>query len=180
VLVPLREPTEFLYDLRALAENISRERCTQWDPHPPRAVHRELDVVEVEVEATTASTPAVEVTGSDTPKVAQVTPPAVETESESRVTNSPSTDAGFNVGPAWHIPMTQALAELPSQLDVDWPDSVTPTPTPAHATTRNLVEELDAVGASQVVGTPVVIPLSAFGEVSQIAQEAVTDATRIS
>jgi hypothetical protein len=57
---------------------------------------------------------------------------------------------------------------------------VAPTPTPSNATTRNLVEELDAVGASQPVDTPIVIPLSAFVEVSQIAQKAVTDATSIS
>jgi hypothetical protein len=179
VLVPVREPYEFVCDLRALAENISRERCIQWDPHPPKAVHREVDVAEVDVEVTIASTPEVEAIAS-TPKPAQVTPPAGETMSEVRVTNSPSTDAGVNVGPAWHIPMTQALQELPSQLDVDWPDSVALTPTPSNGTTRNLVEELDAVGASQPVDTPIVIPLSAFVEVSQIAQKAVTDATSIS
>lgn len=37
------------------------------------------------------------------------------------------------VGPAFHIPMTQdrSLEELPSQMDFDWQDSVSPKGTPA-------------------------------------------------
>ena len=76
--------------------------------------------------------------------------------------------------------MTQekSLEDLPSQLDLDWQDSVSLTPTPSLATTRNLGQELEAVASSQVDDPPVVVAIDTFAEVSQIAQEAVMDATQ--
>ena len=174
-MVPLPEPTEFLYDLRAVAENISRERCVQWNVHPPKAAQRDVDVHVREVEVTNVSNSE----AVCNPQVVEVTPPLVEPECRVHFTKSPSTDPAVNVAPAWHIPMTQerSLQELPSQLDLDWPDSVTPTPPPSLAATRNLGKELEAVGSSQVVDTAVALPVDAFVEVSQIAQEAATDAS---
>lgn len=69
------------------------------------------------------------------------------------------------VGPAFHIPMTQdkTLEELPSQLEFDWQDSVSPKNTPT--------------GAEATDVPPTHPQESAFIEVSQIAHEAVVDAT---
>lgn len=70
------------------------------------------------------------------------------------------------VGPAFHIPMTQdkTLEELPSQLDFDWQDSVSPKGTPAVPTAMAVA--------------PKDPEESAFVEVSQIAHEAVVHATQ--
>lgn len=77
--------------------------------------------------------------------------------------DSPSILKELHVEPVIHIPMTQekSLQELPSQLDFDWTESATPA-TPATA--RNLSEE------HHVVDT--------FVQVSQIAHEAIADATQ--
>ena len=87
---------------------------------------------------------------------------------------------GVPIGPAWVIPMTQAksLEDLPSQLDMDWQDSVSLTPTPSLAATRNLNQELEAVVSSQVVNPPEVVAVDTFAEVSQIAAEVVMDAAQ--
>ena len=101
----------------------------------------------------------------------------------------PSADVG-PVGPAWHIPMTQerTLQDLPSQLELDWQDSVPSTPTASPAAIRvsstptaspaAIAEELGAVGPSQVVEPHVVVAVDTFAEVSQIAAEVVMDATQ--
>lgn len=62
--------------------------------------------------------------------------------------------------------MTQdkTLEDLPSQLDFDWQDSVSPNPTPV-------------VAAPSVVA-PNVTEINAFVMVSQIAAKAVKDATQ--
>jgi hypothetical protein len=65
---------------------------------------------------------------------------------------------------------------LPSQVDSDWQDSVSPTPSPSLNAEQNLVEELDNVGKSQTVESPMVVAVDTFSEVSQIAQEAIMDA----
>jgi hypothetical protein len=73
--------------------------------------------------------------------------------------------------PAFIIPMTQekTLEGLPSQLDFEWTESVSPNPTPAV---------VDAVVAAPSVGNPEVMEVDAFVMVSQIAEEAVKDATQ--
>jgi hypothetical protein len=83
-----------------------------------------------------------------------------------------------DVGPVFHIPMTQArsLEDLPSQLDFDWQDSVSANPTPAVGAARNLDGELEHVGTPRTVAAALDVGVDTFGEVSQIAQEAVMDA----
>ena len=178
-MVPPPKPTEFFYELRAVAENISRERCEQVEVHPPQAAHHEVDIHVTDMEVTNASN-SENVCNSSIPQAAEVAQPSVEPESR---------DVGVHAGPAWHIPMTQerSLQDLPSQMDLDWQDPLTPTPTPSLAATRSLGEELEAVrssqivkhavGCSQVVEPAVVVSVDDFAEVSQIAQEAVTEAT---
>ena len=175
-MVPTPKPTEYLYELRAVAENISSSRSDQWEVHPPKAVQLEADVRGGEDEVSNANnSDNVDIVGR--PTAAEVAQPLLEPECGQNAQKSPSADPVVNVGPAWQIPMTQegSLQDLPSQLDLDWQDSITPTP--SLAATRNLGEELDAVVSSQVIETAVVMPVDAFVEVSQIAKEAVTDAT---
>jgi len=58
--------------------------------------------------------------------------PEVEPESKENAEDAPYTDADAHIGPTWHIPMTEenSLQNLPSQLDLDWQDSVLFTPMP--------------------------------------------------
>ena len=58
---------------------------------------------------------------------------------------------------------------MPSQLDFDWEDSVSPNPTPALGTARNLGGELDIVGTLQNIAVPIDVGMDTFVEVSQIA-----------
>ena len=180
VLVPPREPTEYLYDLRALAENISRDRCMHLEVHPT-APPEYLQQCEPEVTNATNSDNICNVGTPATLGVVQVVdvqPQSKENVPSTDAEDVPSTDAETDIGPAWHIPMTQekSLQDLPSQLDVDWQDSVLPTPMPSLVAVRNLSSELDVVGSTQNVEPPVV--LDTFAEVSQIAQEAVMDAAK--
>ena len=87
-----------------------------------------------------------------------------ETGQESFPENSGS--LGTPVGPAFHIPMTQdkSLEELPSQIDIEWQESVSPNLTPALATSS-------AVAPKDTED-------NAFVEVSQIAEEAVVNAAQ--
>lgn len=73
---------------------------------------------------------------------------------------------GTPLGPAFHIPMTQdrTLEELPSQIDIEWQDSVSPLPASALGTTA--------------AAAPAYPQDSEFVEVSQIAQEAVVQASQ--
>ena len=177
-MLPPPEPTEFLYDLRSVAENIGSMRCSQSEVHPPECQQPEVVAHVTEVEVTDASN-SNNVCALGTPQVADSVQPLVELDSRQNVPKPPSIDAGVNDGPAWVIPMTQerSLHDLPSQMDLDWQEPLTATPTPSHAATRNLGEALQAVGSSQVVEPDVALPVDAFAEVSQIAQEAVTDAS---
>ena len=68
------------------------------------------------------------------------------------------------------------FARLASQLDFDWQDSVTPTPTPSHGISQNLGEELDVVDTSQIALLTMVVVVDTFVEVSQITHEAVMEA----
>ena len=104
--------------------------------------------------------------------------PEGEPESKESAEDPHSGDADARSEPAWDIPMTQdkSLQELPSQLDLDWQESVLPTPMPSLAAVRNLGEELEVVGATRNADPPVV--LDTFAEVSQIARESVMGATQ--
>ena len=73
-MVPPPVPTEFLYDLRAVAENVSRDRCVQWEVHPPKATDSEVVVPVGEVEVTNA-TNSVAVCKPQVAEVADVAPP---------------------------------------------------------------------------------------------------------
>ena len=77
-----------------------------------------------------------------------------------------SVNLGTPLGPAFHIPMTQghALEELPSQIDIEWPHSMSPVPAP---TLR-----------SNAVAPPTDPEVHEFVEVAQIAHEAVVHATQ--
>ena len=156
-----------MYELRAVAENISRERCQHAEVHPTIATHPPTDVYECEVHVTNVSTP----------RTSGVVQPSMEPESKENAQDAPSTDADAHMGSAWHIPMTQekSLQDLPSQLDLDWQDSVLPMPMPSVAAARNLVEELEVVGSSHVIKPRVVV--DTFAKVSHIAHEAVMGPT---
>lgn len=77
-----------------------------------------------------------------------------------------SGNLGTPVGPAFEIPMTQdkTLEELPSQIDFEWQDSVSPSLAPALATSTTVA--------------PKDTEDNAFVEISQIAEEAVVHATQ--
>jgi hypothetical protein len=171
-MVPPPEPTEYLYELRAIAENISKERGHHSELHPEVANLYEAYIVDSQVQVTNAS-------NADIPEAAEVVQPRVDPDSIQNGEEAAGRDAGVQAGPAWEIPMTQAksLEDLPSQLDLEWQDSASLTPNPSHAATRNLGQELEAVASSPVRDAAVVVEVHTFAEVSQIAQEVVMDAT---
>jgi hypothetical protein len=175
LLVPPHYPTEYLFELRCVAENISRERGLHSEVHPPAStlVPQQAPQCEPQVTDAIASDGICNVGTSEASGVEQ---PAVDPESKENAGNAPSSGADAHIGPAWlNIPMTQekSLQDLPSQLDLDWQDLVLPTPMPSLAA-RNPGEELEVVGSTQNVEPPVVV--DTFAEVSQIAQEAVVGA----
>lgn len=172
-MVPSLDRTEFMDEIRSVADNMVRGTLEQAEMHP--IAH---------------STPTADVTSCDE---AQLTPPSPASTGthgkaggrEDDAGNSPSAQApsahGVDpVGPAFHIPMTQSksLEELPSQLDFEWQDAVSPNSTPAQVTARNLGGELDVVGTSRLGTVSQGADVGAFLEVSQIAHEAVHDATQ--
>lgn len=65
---------------------------------------------------------------------------------------------------------------MPSRLDFDWQDSVSPNPTSTPATTRNLGCQLEVVGTPKTVVAPKAMHVDKFVEVSRIAKEAVVHA----
>jgi hypothetical protein len=178
-MVPPPEPTEYLYELRAIAENINRERGHHSELHPEVANLYEAYIVDSEVQVTNASN-ADTCRGVDIPEAAEVVQPRVEPDSNQNGEEADGRDAGVQAGPAREIPMTQAksLEDLPSQLDLECQDSASLTPNPSHEATRNLGQELEAVASSPVHDVAVVVEVDTFAEVSQIAQEVVMDATQ--
>ena len=70
--------------------------------------------------------------------------------------------------------MTQgkSLEDLPSQLDFDWQDSVTPGTNSALASAQTRGE------SPERAVQPIDVELDAFAGISQIAHEAVMDATQ--
>ena len=116
----------------------------------------------------------------------EVLPPAHATPARestscgaSQPSSQPCPQSPAHVGPAFHIPMTQgkSLEDLPSQLDFEWQDSVSPNSIAAHVTARSLGGELDVVGTPQPPVGACEVDVNTFGQVSQIAREACVDAT---
>ena len=69
VMVPTQEPAEYLYELRAIAENIARERCETSEVPPTAPSQHEPDVHTCEVDSTNVSGHNV----SNTSNLSQVT-----------------------------------------------------------------------------------------------------------
>jgi hypothetical protein len=175
-MVPSLERAEYLEDLRNLADNIVRDRLEHSDVHPlahgmPRTPASSCEVAQSNPQSPTYRGASSKVVGSD------VMIPSVEALS-GVVEESQQEQGDVDVGPAFHIPMTQAksLEDLPSQLDFDWQDSVLANPTPAVGAARNLDGELEHVGTPRTVAAALDAGMDTFVEVSQIAQEAVMDA----
>lgn len=69
VMVEAQEPAEYVYELRAIAENIGRERCETSEVPPPAPTQHEPDVHTCEVDSTNVSGPNV----NNTSNLSQVT-----------------------------------------------------------------------------------------------------------
>ena len=156
-MVPLLERGEYMYELRNIAENIVRERLEHFSVHPP--VHsgpHTFQTGEVQESCRESSAIPGNAEASEVPQ-----PPPDSTHA---AIDFSSTPGGSQAIPAFHIPMTQerTLEGLPSQMDFDW--SASPIPTPAMA-------------AATAV-PPKVTEVNAFVMVSQIAEEAVKNATQ--
>ena len=161
VMVPQLERSEYLCELRNIAENIVREHLEHSDVHPPAKVEPEIEE-RADVQESCRESSA-NVGNADASEDEQ--PPPQTTRG---TMDSPCTPEAM---PAFVIPMTQdkTLEELPSQLDFEWQDSVSPNPTPAVVG--------DAVAAASV-GKTNVMEDNTFVLVSQIAEEAVKNATQ--
>ena len=159
-MVPSLERPEYMYELRQIADNIVKERCKHSELHsdPQFVTHTE---------------------GGPSYKVAEGSE-FIESPADVAPKDSPSQPGDSHVGPAFHIPMTQekSLQDLPSQLDFDWQESATPCPSTAATTARSLGEELNVVSTPAVAASPPHVEVDTFVQVSQIAQEAVMDATQ--
>ena len=145
-----------MYELRNIAENIVRERLDHFSvQHPVHSFQRG----EVQVSFHENEDMAGNASASEDPQ-----PPP----HEHAPIDFSSTPGGSQDIPAYHIQMTQKrfLEALPSQVDFDWSSS--PIPTPAVAT----------VAAASVTEPPQVTEVHAFEMVSQIAEEAVKEATQ--
>lgn len=140
-MVPPLEQHEFMSELRNIADNILRERWEHVE------VHQRGHSMQEPIESADVHKP---LEGS-----------AVQ-ESNPDV----SGNLGAPVGPAFDIPMTQqkTLEELPSQIDLEWQGSISPSLTPNEATTS-------AVTTKDTED-------NAFAEVQQIAEEAAEHATQ--
>ena len=175
VMVPPLEPTEYLYELRAVAENIIRERLGHSEVHHAEVPHYEVQIHECGEEVTNGSNAEDVVPIAE---VVEIVEPKVGPDSTHMAKDVLATVESVQVGPAWEIPMTQekSLADLPSQLDLDWQDQPSLTPTPSLVATRNLGQELEAA-ASEVEDPPVVVAATTFADVNQLAQDVVMEAT---
>ena len=164
-MVPSLERSEYMDELRNIADNIVRERLEHSEVHAPS--HSGLPAVASSCEVAQSRPP---------------TPFDVGTSAKAAASHDVQPSAEKLVGdagPAFHIPMTQdkSLEDLPSQLDFDWQESQSPNPTPGLGTSRNLGGELDVVGTPRSTAGPVDVGMETFMEVSQIAEEAVREAT---
>lgn len=160
VMVPATERSEFMYELRGIAENVVRERLEHLQVHPPvRRGHGPFKRCKVQ-ESFRESTDNLGVADASE---AEQPPP----HSPHGTSDSTSTPTDSQAVPAFVIPMTQekTLQELPSQLDFEWHDYVAPDPTPV-------------VAAASVV-PPIDPDVNSFEQVSQISSEAVKNATEV-
>ena len=116
-MVPPLEPSEYIPELRNVADIIVRDRLEHNEVHEVRH-----DAHDVEVEEPV-----------DHADVQESFPEG-------------SGNLGTPVGPAFHIPMTQekSLEDLPSQIDFEWQDSVSLNLTPAQATNVEVPEIVEA------------------------------------
>ena len=176
-MVPSLERTEFMDELRAVADNIVREQLEHAEVHPIAHATPTTDVTSCDVAQRSPKSPASIGTLGKGGASEDVQRP-LEAPSEDDARHSPFLHGVQPVGPAFHIPMTQSksLEDLPSQLDFEWQDAVSPNSTPTHVTARNLGGELEVVGTSRPSVESEGADIDAFVEVSQIAQEAVQDA----
>lgn len=146
-MVPSLERGEYMYELREIASNISRELCK----------HAEVDL-------------GLDRGGPDSCKVADapvdVEPPVEPHAAE----DSPSHPGDVEVGPAFHIPMTQekTLLDLPSQLDFDWQEQASQGPGIAPAIARNLGEQLDEASTPVNAALPIDVQVDEFVQVRKL------------
>ena len=163
-MVPSLERSEYMEELRNIADNIVRERLEHSEVHPVAHSGPPTDASSSEVAQSHPQTPT-NIGTSGKAVGSEDVLPSLETHSA-------------DVGPVFLIPMTQAksLEDLPSQLDFDWQDLVSPNPTPALGTAQNLGGQLDGVGTPRSGAVPIDVGVDTFVEVSQIAHEAVRDA----
>ena len=153
--MPQLERSEYLCELRNIAENIVRERLEHSEVHPPAQGEPDIEEradVQESCRESSANLGNADASEDEHP------PP----QTTGVTMDSPCTPEAM---PAFVIPMTQekTLEELPSQLD-----SVSPNPT------------LAVVGAAVAVASVAntnVMEVNAFVLVSQIAGEAVKNAT---
>lgn len=157
-MVPSRERTEYMYELRNIAENIVRERLEHLDLHPP--VHTRPETFQCgEMQ---------EVEHANSGNVGSAEAPLDEqTRSHSLgpAMDSPSAPVGSQAMPAFPKAMTQdrSLDDLPSQMDFDWQVSQSLNPTPGVGPAGDVPSNVKEVNE--------------FVLVSQIAEEVVKDAT---
>ena len=156
-MVPSLERTEYMYELHGIAENIVFERCKHSEVRPNTHTCGHESYKEADREK-------------------DVQPP----RGPHTAVDSASEPGDVHVEPVFEIRMTQdrTLQELPSQLDFEWTESATPAPSSAHATARNLSEELHVHSTPQIAALSLQVDIDSFVQVSQIAHEAVMDATQ--
>ena len=116
--------------------------------YPPTPSQHEMNVLRCKVEATNATNVGNTSNLSKANALKDVQPP-VEPQSNKDAEDSVSTHADVYVGPAWHIPMTQ--------VDLDWQDSVSPTPSSSLNAAPNVAKDLDVVGKSQIAEAHMVV-----------------------
>lgn len=158
IMDPPLERHPYMYELRNVAENIARERLENSERHPVgHSGHETGEPSEVQASFREHA----DNLGNAEASEVEHTPP----HTAHVTTDSPSTDGGTQVGPAFHIPMTQdkTLEDLPSQLYFDWQDSVSLNLTPPGPKASDVPQAVTEVNA--------------FAEVSEIAEEAVKHAT---
>lgn len=158
-MAPSLERSETINELRNIAENLGRERLEQSEVHPPVQQWPQTEdqgEVQESFRGSSAVLGNAEASEVDQPPP-QTTPVTMD---------SPTTPVGLQAIPAFVILMTQekTLEDLPSQMDFDWQDSVSPNPPPAVA------------GISE--GSAKSMEVKAFVLVSGIAEEAAINATK--
>ena len=151
-----------MYELRALSENVVREHGETLEVHPPTPIQNEAAMHGCKVEATNTTNVG------NTSKTYVVKDLQLLMETQSNAEHSVSMHAYVHVGSAWYILMIQdkTLQDLPSQVELDWQDSVSFLINLSFNAAQNLAENLDVVGKSQTAELSVVVAVGTFAEVS--------------